>query len=149
MTNKKIVILVSVAAMVLAAIILPPVVSRYKERALQREAKANLKSIYKSEQAYFSRNGFYADKFNELNWAPEKNINYSYYLSLRERYAGDAAPVPLPDQIKPFVEKDKFKIAAVANIDTDSFLDVWIINEKGKLKNIQDDVLNKCKDVEK
>ena len=87
----------------------------------------------------------YAKNFEELGLgAPTNQKYYTVYITPDLYRAPKGGPVtPLPDNIKPFVEKDRFLAVAVGNIDWDKTADVWTISEKDGVcepKNIVNDM---------
>lgn len=113
------------------------------------EAVGNLKAIYKMEKRFYSHNKRYAGDIEELGLNDKKltrhrkERRYAYFLSSEEVIQPNrpkSGPYSTSPQITAFVEKDRFLIVAVGNIDNDATLDVWTIDEKKKLKNLVDDI---------
>ncbi len=53
----------------------------------------------------------------------------------------DAHPAhPLPSRARTYVNAEGFQAVAVSNIDGDSTLDVWAINDENDLENVVNDV---------
>jgi len=133
---------ISIALAILLSIAIPNFI-RYQAKPKRCEVKGNLYDFYKKEKKKYSKNGIYATTFQELGWKPKDNFRYCYQLSETEVIKPPTdANCTLPPGIKPFVSKDRFLIVAVGNIDNDTTLDVWSIDEKGNLKNLVDDVKN-------
>ena len=111
------------------------------------EAKTNLVSIATSEIAYFVDNNRWSGKFEEIGWTPDGGGNrYSYYLSCQEEIpsaidGSHGCPWELQWW---FIEcssgPECFHAAAVGNIDSDSTLDIWVIDRDKEPRNIVNDV---------
>ena len=118
---------------------------KFRARAKQSEAKANLKALYTAQKAYFAQHGRYCTTFKECNFTPEGGA-YLYYLS-RDEVAGGNNDLRLDAEssfssmnLKPQVSKTKFLIVAVGNVDSDSILDMWTIDENNALLNVLNDL---------
>ncbi len=122
---------------ILAAIAIPNFM-KFQARAKQSEAKANLVAIYTAEQTKHAEDGAYVGRFTQLNWRPETGARYTYYIGQDSVSAGGTAQ-PLPGEVETYVRKDGFRAVAVANIDGDDTLDVWVIDEKHDLQNLSND----------
>jgi len=124
---------------------------KYAAKDKRTEAKTYLAAIYIAQQSYFSDANTYAsgpDAFNLLKWESPGQNRYAYYcqgamipnkLSMRIDYT------PMPDgrwpvTTKPQSSKTGFTCMAVGNVDDDSDLDVWSINDAKILRNDQSDV---------
>lgn len=106
---------------ILAAIAIPNFL-RYQAKTKQSEAKTNLGSIFTSQVTYFGENDTYAGAIGagSLGWAPEGTTRYAYSVT--------TATITL------------FSAEARGNIDTDSSVDVWIIDHTRTLTNTSNDV---------
>ena len=95
---------------------------RYQARAKQSETKANLGTIYTFQTTYFGENDTYASSIGNLGWSPVGTTRYAYSI-----IAGDFT---------------HFTAHATSNIDTDTTIDVWEINQDALLTNPTNDVIN-------
>jgi len=84
------------------------------------EPKRNLGSIFISQVTYYGEEDIYASSIENLGWAPEGKTYYSYSIT-----EADSA---------------HFVARAEANIDDDSALNVWEIDEKRKLRWVVNDL---------
>lgn len=103
----------------------------------QREAVRNLKEIYKAEEVYFARNNCYADTFVELSYSPTGG--YTYYLGQEVHENGADKYYPLPKDIRTWAGKSDFQAVAMNNLDEDPDLDIWTVNEKGRIVHVFND----------
>ena len=111
------------------------------------EAQKNLNSIYEAQQAYFKKEGKYANGencFDLFKLAPNYT-QYTYYCGSdklpcegfgKRRPCLDNCPEPPIQNIT----DDSFTILAIGNIDGDSVCDVWSINDAKELINITSDL---------
>jgi type IV pilus assembly protein PilA len=132
---------------ILAAIAIPNFM-RFQARSKQSEAKANLKSVFTSEKAYFGEKDKYVTDFTAIGFQPEAGNRYGYGM-----VAGCVAPVAVsarlyttgcigPDSAKfPTAPTAKdalapgitgaacptcdFSVIATGNIDNDTESDAW------------------------
>ena len=107
---------------IILAIISSLVFPSYKKligTAKQSEAKTILQSIYTAQSLYFSENNFYAKNIVNLDIQIPADSKYQYTIGARE---------------------NSYTITATANIDSDTALDQWTINEKKELKNLVNDI---------
>ena len=104
---------------ILAAIAIPNFL-RYQAKTKQSEAKTNLGSIFTSQVTYFGEEDTYASSIANLGWAPEGTTRYAYSIT--------TASATL------------FSSEARGQIDTDTQLDVWIIDHTRQLTNTSNDV---------
>jgi type IV pilus assembly protein PilA len=127
---------------------------RFPARAKQSEAKQNLGAIFAAYQAYHSDHGTYPSAFSIqvgdmvynclsiAGWAPKGTIRYHYNcmntgVFSPNTYLQDS---PCPPGIVTIATKDSFTIAACGNVDNDTTVDVWTIDDAKHLKNVIDDV---------
>ncbi len=135
---------------VLAAIAIPNFL-KFQTRARQAEAKSNLEALHAAQRAYFAEQNRYCTSFQRCGWKPESGARYIYLLSRQEMLGGDQsesstllrmrASAELAELgVTPEVRRRSFLAVAVGNIDSDSDLDVWSIDELGQLENLVNDV---------
>jgi type II secretory pathway pseudopilin PulG len=122
----------------LAAIAIPNFI-KFQARSKQVEAKANLKSMAVALRGYAEdHRGTTPSTFAQLGVRPEAGY-YTYYIGNGDRVLptkgeGVAAPADL--------DLGDAVVYAVGNIDADDYLDVWILDSHGQLRQLQDDVSN-------
>ena len=122
---------------ILAAIAIPNFI-KFQTRARQSEAKANLKGVFTSKKANYSDQltyGCYACGF-----VPEKGNRYTYRFSAATNEisggdsSGDTMLAVCETSVTPSWETTTaFTSTACANIDADSFLDAWCMNDANAL----------------
>ena len=146
---------VSVVFFVLTMIIVnavPHLVTKMPEHTLI-EVKNSLNSIYTLQKSYRAEHGVYAgvekesDPFDGMEWFPSGKLHYSYYCGDHVRYSPGAKGHPRPGtgwpySVKPLVSVNTFICMAVGNLDKDSFMDVWMINDKNELHHLYNDASN-------
>jgi type IV pilus assembly protein PilA len=136
---------------VLAATVAPAFV-RLQARARQSEAKQNLSAIYVAYQNYLSVNNTYPagasitvgtinyNCIQVAGWEPKGRIRYNYNCSNIEAYS---PPNPYDFSCTPPVmtqgTQRNFTVAACGNIDADTTVDEWTIDNSKQLKNVRDD----------
>jgi competence protein ComGC len=118
----------------------------------QSEAKQNLGAIFTAYTSYHSDNNTYptapfikyqGTTYNCLaiaDWEPKGQIRYNYNCMNTEAFSPATNDSPCPPGIFTTATKDSFTVAACGNVDNDTTIDVWTINDQKKLKNIIDDV---------
>ena len=62
---------------ILAAIAIPNFI-KFQARSKQSEAKANLKSVFTAERAYFQEKDKYSPYVGDIGFGPERNNRYAY-----------------------------------------------------------------------
>jgi prepilin-type N-terminal cleavage/methylation domain-containing protein len=121
--NKKgftlIELMIVVAIIGILASIAIPNFLLYSAKARQVEAKTNLGAIYSSQIAYRGEFDMYSAVLGSLDWAAAGSTKYDYGII--------GATV------------DAFSAQASGNIDADSTIDVWMIDENKTLTNAIND----------
>ena len=131
---------------ILAAIAIPNFL-RFQAKSKQSEAKTNLGGIFTAETSYFSENNVYAD-LGVISWAPiGTSVRYAYAVLPTGATLGDntttnvtaakGATVAFDNTTSPPV----YTAAAAGNIDTDTTIDIWTMNQDRTLLNTNDDVV--------
>ena len=104
---------------ILAAIAIPNFM-RYQAKSKQSEAKVNLRSIYTTQNTYFGEYDTYTADFDLLGWEAEGQARYEYSVTV--------------------ANSSHYTAQARGNIDTDTTIDAWEINEVLILRNVTNDV---------
>jgi hypothetical protein len=124
----------------------------FQPRVKQNEAKLNLRAIYTlyrayhlemdtfPDAAYINKGGNSYDCFEIVGFNPELHHRYNYNCMDTEFFRPPQRNSPCPPEVKTITSKDSFTVAACGNLDSDSTIDVWTINDAGELTNIIDDV---------
>jgi len=126
---------------ILAAIAIPNFL-RFQAKSKQSEAKGNLSGIFTGETAFQGEKNRYGS-IAEIAWAPiGSSIRYQYFSGTDSAgYSGGyTAPAGVTYTNDPSFNPQAFTAGAVGNIDTDSFLDQWTIDDVKNLVNLSDDV---------
>jgi len=109
-------------------------------RHKQVEAKTNLSNIYTMQKIYKGANNTYAKTFWRLNFIPAGEGNYSYFMGEDVISASIGGPYQVPEGIESEITRDSYRVVAVANLDVDPTLDVWVIDNENRMRNLVDDV---------
>jgi type IV pilus assembly protein PilA len=120
---------------ILASLAIPNFL-RFRSKAMQAEARANLGALHTCQTVYFSDFDTYAggtDAFLNSRFIPVTGRKrYTYILDQTIMPADDPVS-PLPAGIPS--TKMSFTAIAVSNIDNDTFLDVWYVNDNREIAN--------------
>ena len=136
-TLIELMIVVAIIA-ILAAIAIPNFLS-FVSKTRRSEVKSNLSAIYKAEISYFGENNTFSPSFTEIRWIPVGVANYTYTLGVEE-VGKDNTANPKPPSVVPVANDNGFLAYGWGNIDSDSIVDVWHINEMNTLVNDTDDI---------
>ena len=127
---------------ILAAIAIPDFL-KFQAKAKQSEAKTNLGAIFTTQISYFGEKSTFGDTFVLINWEPEGQNMYTYWLgtdSIKNR-KGDMAVCEAANPITaPGVSATSFTASAEGNVDNDTSCDDWSIDDAKQLKNDTNDV---------
>ncbi len=136
---------------ILAAIAIPNFL-RFQAKSKQSEAKTNLGGIFTAEVSYRAEHDQYAD-LNVISWSPSGTPRYRYTLGVAANDMGNVANVtfgtwgtsPFPGAGTPTplitnATPGSFTAGAQGNVDTDTVMDAWFINDARLLGNSYDDV---------
>jgi len=98
---------------VLAAIAIPNFL-KFQARSKQSEAKANLKSLFIAEKAWFHEHDEYTPRIHRIGFAPERGNRYAVYVGSKtageDRSTGPATTAPTDSAIS----VDVFKFPTLA-----------------------------------
>ena len=121
---------------ILAAMAIPNFL-KFRSKAMQAEAKANLGALHTCQTVYFSDFDTYAggtEAFLLTRFLPVTGKKrYNYILDQTIMPADEVVVGPLPAGI-PSTQM-AFTAQAVGNIDNDAFLDLWYVNDSRKIEN--------------
>ena len=149
MKNKKgftlIELMIVVAIIGILAAIAIPNFLKFQAKAKQSECKSNLGAIYTAQVAYFGEFNTYAgsgyqggsvtlsNAFQLINWEPSGQNRYRYNCD-----TGDIQSKPQPNTCATNLLASSqigFTSCCTANIDSDTFCDMWCLNDDKVLKN--------------
>lgn len=124
---------------ILAAIAIPSYMN-FQAKTKRSEVKSNLGAVYTAELSYYSENDQYSNSFAAIRWVPVgKNYYYSYTMG-NETYGLSTSGNPQPSGLSPGAGTSSFSAYGWGNIDTDTILDVWKMNQGKTLSNETDDL---------
>ncbi len=127
---------------IVAAISIPSFL-KYQGKAKQAVARTEINDFHLAQQRYYLSYNEYADSFDTLGWFPRNDTSYAYFLGQDEIQPIAGGPYDLPRDVYTWVEKHDWQIIAVANIDSDPTLDIWMMNsDKGEVECLLDDSVN-------
>jgi type IV pilus assembly protein PilA len=106
---------------IIAAIAIPNFLT-YQAKTKQSEARTNLGIIFSAQLTYFGENDIFAWSIGDLGWIPIGTTRYAYSITS--------------------ATSTNFSARATGNIDTDTTIDVWEINQDKILSNITNDVFD-------
>jgi len=118
-----------------------PAFLRHLLRVKQEAAKSELTAVYELQKAYKAENGAYAASFKALGFKPENPYGYMIVMGDNSVGGEDWMKKDVPSKPETYARESKFKVMAVKNIDSDETVDVWTIDETGRLVNVVDDVV--------
>lgn len=121
---------------ILAALAIPNFM-KFLAKSKQGEARVNLGEIYVCQQAYFGENGTYAggdNAFNLIGFAARSPLvsKYAFIMDTAE-ITGPRTPSSLPSGLPSTASS--FTAIAAGNIDGDTFIDIWGINDVRDIQN--------------
>ena len=109
---------------------------------IQQDAGDELKKLRRVQLRFHEENGRYG-KFSELDFNPIFG-RYTIYLGHDDfiKAQNEDGPVKhdLPFDFVPMVQADSFRAVAVNNLDDDLELDIWVIDDGGRLVHELDDL---------
>jgi type IV pilus assembly protein PilA len=125
---------------ILAAIAIPNF-TRFQSKSKQSEAKTNLKALYTAAKSYLAEKDTFDVGMDIMGFQPEPGYRYTYnYASTAgtKVYTGtkDGTCVGCTSA----VTATAFTACACGNIDNDTTIDSWSMNDANNLANSQDDV---------
>lgn len=132
---------------ILAAIAIPNFI-RYQAKAKQTECKANLRSLYTSQKAFFAEQDRYATTTEELSFSP-MGTRYLYVagdeLLIEPTVPGSDSAGSLlsrvPDGLRTSFgvsgtcPECQITVACVGNVDNDVDVDVWTLSSEDRTVN--------------
>ena len=133
----ELMIVVSIIA-IIAAIAIPNFLS-FVSKTRRAEVKSNLSGIYKAEASYFGEKDTFSPSFMEIRWVPVGVAYYTYTLGAEE-WGMDNTANPKPASVVPVAADNGFLAFGWGNIDNDSDVDVWSINDLNIVVNVESDV---------
>jgi hypothetical protein len=111
-------------------------------QALQSTAPEDLRALLRAERLYRATTDSYGT-FSEFQFEPRYGL-YTIYLGADDYVAahrdGKRVIDPLPAGFSPGVSETSFTAVAVANLDNDPKIDVWVLNDHGEVVHARNDV---------
>ena len=120
---------------ILAAIAIPNFV-KFQARSKQSEAKSNLKAVFTAAKSYAAEKDTYNVPLGSL-FRPEKGNRYDYrYSGPTDVFFRDGETTALTcDKNAEAASSDGFTAEACGNVDSDTFIDQWGINDVNVMCN--------------
>ncbi len=126
---------------ILAAIAIPNFI-KFQARSKQSECKANLKSAWFAQKAFFGEKGHYGETAEEIGFMPEARRRYLYRISeesvVPADFPGSPSEGELEQGIPPALRNavglqgDTLTMVCAGNVDKDPFIDVWSISSEDR-----------------
>jgi len=123
---------------ILAAIAIPNFLS-FVSKARISEVKSNLEAVYKAETSYFAEKDRYSNSFVEIRWVPVGVAYYTYSVGI-EYFGKDNNVNPKPASATPAANDNSFTAYGWGNIDSDSTVDIWHIDQMKNMVHDVDDI---------
>jgi len=141
---------------ILAAIAIPNFL-RFQARAKQSEAKQNLGAIYTAYISYFSDYNIYPmaagtgcgtnlactdwNCLTAVDWAPTGQTRYSYFC-MNTLIFQNLLGTTINSCTTDYTDSDgqNFTVQACGNVDNDTTLDEWIVDDDKEITNTLNDV---------
>jgi type IV pilus assembly protein PilA len=123
---------------ILAAIAIPNFLG-FVSKARRSEVKSNLEAIYRAELAYFGEKDRYSSSFSDIRWVPVGVAHYTYSVGT-EYFGKDNTVNPKPASATPAANDNSFAAYGWGNIDSDSIVDIWHIDQMKNIVNDVDDI---------
>ncbi len=130
-----------------------PNFTRFQNKAKEAGARTMLQAVYTAQSAFFAEKSRYCRTFKECGYTPMNEDKYILFMTPKELafapgsddftrtvLATEARDALVTASVKPRVEKKKFLVAAVANLDGDETMDIWTIDETGNLVHVVSDI---------
>jgi len=138
-TLIELMIVVSIIGILSAMAI--PNFQKFRARAIQAEARANLGAINTCQTVYFGDFDTFAggpEAFLDIRYIPVTGTKRYTYILGQDILPADFTVSPLPSGCNS--TPNGFTAIAVGNIDNDLFLDFWAVNDQRAIRNI----INNC-----
>ena len=125
---------------ILAAIAIPNFLG-FVSKARRSEVKSNLEAIYRAELSYFGEKDRYSNSFGDIRWVPVGVAYYTYSVGI-EYFGKDNNVNPKPAIATPAANDNSFTAYGWGNIDPDSTVDIWHIDQLKNLVTDVDDIIS-------
>jgi hypothetical protein len=111
-------------------------------RSIQQSAHEDLRALLRAQRLYHAGADTYGT-FKEFRFAPQYG-NYTFYLApddfVSANRDGHAVIDPLPPEASPGVAEGSFTAIAVGNLDNDEDVDIWKLDETGRIEHVKSDL---------
>ena len=134
-------LMIVVAIIGILALIAIPDFTKFQAKSRQAEAKTNLKAAFTAMKASFAEKAAFKDcvvATSFCGFSPEKGNVYDYRAvgtSGEQKLAGSKGGAVANTVAAATDDAGTFTINATGNVDSDSFLDAWMINDVNALCN--------------
>ena len=147
-------LMIVVAIIAILSIIAIPNLTKYLYKARRAEVYIHLGSLYTAQRAYWAEHGMYAKALTgpeSLCWQPEgyqgggkkERFYYTYGFGHGNEgihYMTGKCGSSAQGLSMTRADKDGFVIGAIADIDGDGDPDIFIIDQRGVIEHIKDDL---------
>lgn len=112
-----------------------------KLETTQQSVSEDLRALLRAERLYRATRDTYGS-FRELAFKAPSG-RYTLYLGADESLAavrdGEEIVDPLPAVLEPGLSESSFTAVAVANLDGDDFVDIWLLSDLGDITHVAND----------
>jgi hypothetical protein len=106
---------------------------------MQSAARFDLDEIYKAQLRYQKQHGKYASTLKECQMPSDYDPSYTIFFNNKVEFDGSRPEAALPAYYKNYFNESEWNAFGIRNLDSDDDLDVWMINNTGKLFHLEDD----------
>ena len=114
------------------------------------EIPKTLNGLYLAQRAFKTNSNRYCKSFEECGVMQAEESSYVYFMGKNSVAGGGGPNDPAGLRLQalvtlsalgvyPMASQDRFLVAGVGNLDRDSDLDIWTIDEKGELIHLLED----------
>ena len=140
-------LMIVVAIVAFLAMVAVPNFMRFLSKAKRAEAYVNLGTIYTAQKAHWAEHGTYSKILNGkdgIGWKPEGEHHYTYGFAGQEgsNYFKGKLPADIGLLGGTKADEGSFVAYAIADIDGDGKYDLLSIDDKHKVKIVQDDLID-------
>lgn len=117
-------------------------ISSYNQRTMARSGRISLVKIESLQYEYHEKHGVYAESFKELNFEKNDCAEYFEYVLCHDLIKGKnvfEVNLRLPDFLNTCASSGNYYVYAIADIDMDKKLDVFMLSNKYGILHIMDD----------
>jgi len=135
----SIIVVVGFGLLILWDFLIGPTIRHFHKPAPAVVLKQDLLRLQAAQKIFYFANHRYAKSFQELDWQPDQNGEFAFFLDPQTSVQPKDHNYPLPENLSPFTADEEFLVIAVGNIDQDETLDVWSMDSFNLIEHLRDD----------